>query len=161
MHRSSQLIASAGSSFVFTNESRSIVLHFIKQFDVSEVLRKIRTNIPHPGNSLTLHFENIKGSDVYPVIDIYMNLEKEDSPSAAKYVGSMALFGVKQSSAVSGNKEGAGQHRVWDADEVMKRVSSQPDWSNDHFRLTLIPNGVLRKDSKLLISKIALYYTES
>lgn len=161
MYSASQLIASASVNFSLKNDSHTIVVDFKDNCDIGSLLKQHGSDGLNSGKNLSLHFENLRGNDLLPVIDIYLNLGDERAPTDKNYVGAMALYGLGESSAESGEQHGAGQHRVFDVSRVFHTVSSQLNWSEKQFKLTLIPNHSLPKDAILTIGSITLYFNES
>ncbi|TWJ03199.1 hypothetical protein JN11_00736 [Mucilaginibacter frigoritolerans] len=152
-YRISQLIAST-DNFSWKGDVQTIVIDFVNHNDIDESLSQFRSTGFNSGHSLSLLFENMRGNDLVPVIDIYLNLDQEDKSEEKNYVGSMALYGLGESSA----NDGAGQDRVFDVGEVFSQLHNQPNWSDSQFKLTLIPSRSPNKDALLTIERIALYY---
>ena len=96
-----------------------------------------------------------------PVIDIYLNVERGNEPAERNYLGSMALYGLSESSLKSSEHDGAGQERIFDVGEVFTKIYNQSDWSDNQFRLTLIPARPIPKDASLTIGRVALYFHQS
>lgn len=160
MYRASQLIASA-NNFTLKNDSRTIPIDFMNSCDIDSILMQLRSDGFHSGKSLSLHFENLRGNDWVPVIDIYLNLDQESMPKEKNYVGSMALYGLGESSIASREHDGSGQHRVFDVGQVFNKVYRESNWSAKQFKLTLLPYHPLPIDATLTIGRIALYFYES
>jgi hypothetical protein len=156
MFRVSQPLASANVNFSLKNDSQTIVVDFMNNYDIDALLWR-----NYPGDIFSLHFENLRGNDLLPVIDVYMNLEDERAPEDKNYVGSMALYGLSDSSANSKAPHGPGQHRVFDVGQVFRNVSSQSNWSKKQFSLTLIPYRSLPPNAILTIGLITVYFNES
>ena len=161
MYHASQLIASSDINFRLTNESRTIIVDFTSDDNIDFILTQFRSNRPDFRGRLSLHFENMTGDGMLPVIDIYLNLESENEPAEKNYLGSMALYGLSESSAKSSEHDGAGQERIFDAGQVFTKVYNQSDWSDNQFRLTLIPARPIPKDASLTIGRVALYFHQS
>jgi hypothetical protein len=161
MYRVSKLIASASVNFSLKNDSGTIVIDFINNCDIDSLLMELSSDDFDLGNCLSLHFENLKGNDLLPVVDVYLNLYDECVPNEKNYVGAMALYGLSESSTESHEHDGSGQHRVFDVSQVFSTVCSQCNWSKKHFKLTLVPYHSLQIDASLTIGRIALYFNES
>jgi hypothetical protein len=152
-YRISQLLAST-DNLSWKGNVQAITISFVNHNDIDESLSQFRSVGFNSGHSLSLLFENMRGNDLIPVIDIYLNLDKEDKPEEENYVGSMALYGLGESSA----NDGYGQDRVFDVGEIFSKVNKQANWSDSRFKLTLIPDRSSTKDADLTIGRIALYY---
>jgi hypothetical protein len=152
-YRTSQLIASTSSSFQLRNDSRTIVVDFKKGYNIDSLLKQL-----HSGDSkksLSLHLQHIKGSEVLPPIDVYLNLEHGNEPNDSNYVGSMGLYGLPESS----EHDGSGQDKIFNVGPVFSRVRDQRNWSDKQFKLTLFPVSPL--PGPVTIGRVALYYFES
>jgi hypothetical protein len=160
MYKVSILIASTNNSFALKNDSSTIAIDFMNDYDIDPLLLQLHSDGFHSGKLLSLHFENLRGNDLLPVIDIYLNLDEENKPKETNYVGSMALYGLGESSTVSHKHDGYGQDRIFDAGKVFSKVRRQTNWSKKKFNLTLISNHPLPADATLVIGRIALYYNE-
>jgi tyrosinase len=161
MYRISKLIASTNASFSLKNNSQTVAVTFLENWNIETLLLQIDSQSSGSAKNLSLHFENIRGNDLLPVIDVYLNLERENMPEENNYVGSMGLYGLGESSTPSQEHDGAGQERLFDVGAVFARVHSQSNWSNKQFNLTLIPNHSLMADAILTIERITLYFNES
>jgi hypothetical protein len=160
MYSVSQLIASTSISFLLKNDSRTIVIDFMNNFDIDSLLMQLHSDGFHSDKNLSLHFDNIKGNDLLPVIDIYLNLEQENRPKENNFVGSMALYGLGESSVKTHEHDGAGQHRVFDVGQVFNKVRSQSNWDKKQFSVTLIPYHSLPVEATLTIGRVALYFNK-
>ena len=161
MYRVSQIIASTKSNFLWKNDSHTIVVGFMDDCNIDSLLKQLSSNGSHSGKNLSLRFENLKGNDLLPVIDIYLNLEQENTPKEKNYVGSMGLYGLAESSIESPGHDGSGQHRIFDVGQVFNSVCTQANWSEKQFKLTLMPYNSLSTDATLAIGRILLYFYES
>ena len=161
MYHASQLIASSDNNFRLMNESRTVICDFTDDSNIDFILTQFRSNNQGPRGRLSLHIENITGDGMLPVIDIYLNLERENEPAEKNYLGSMALYGLSESSAKTSENDGAGQERVFDAGQVFNKMHNQSNWSDNQFRLTLIPARPIPKDASLTIGRVALYFHQS
>jgi hypothetical protein len=160
MFRNSQLIASSHKNLSFKNDRHTIVVKFINNFDIASLLIQFNSNKFHSRNNLSLHFENIQGNDSSPVIDVYLNLEQENISKIKNYVGTMSLFGLEESSMNSKDHKGKGQHRIFNIEEVFRKVYHQKNWSDKQFILTLISYKSLPADAKLTIGLVTLYLNQ-
>ncbi len=160
-YRVSQLIASNNINFRLKNDSRTFVIAFADNFDIDPILMKLRSDSTRSGNNLSLHFENLKGNNFLPVIEVYLNLDRENKPEETNYVGSMALYGLKESSTVSDEHDGSGQDWKFDVGQVFNKVRGQSNWSKKQFKLTLIPYHPLPIEAVLTIGRIELYFNEN
>ena len=151
-YRTSQLIASTSSSFQLRNDSRTIVVDFKKEYNIDSLLKQLHSG---SNKSLSLHLQHIKGSDVLPPIDVYLNLEQGNEPNDSNYVGSMGLYGLPESS----ENGGTGQDKIFNVGPVFSRVRAQRNWSGKQFKLTLLPISPL--PGPITIGRVALYYFES
>ena len=161
MYYASQLIASSDNNFRLTNESRNVIVNFTSDSNIDFVLTQFRSNSPDFRGRLSLHFENITGDGALPVIDIYLNLERENERGEKNYLGSMALYGLSESSVKSLEYDGAGQERIFDAGPIFIKIHQQSNWSNDQFKLTLIPARPISNDASLTIGRVALYFHQN
>jgi hypothetical protein len=131
------------------------VIGFMNNCDIGSILMQFTSDGPNPGKNLSLHFENLRGNDLLPVIDVYLNLGQGEAPNDKNYAGSMALYGLGE------NSDGPGLHEIFDVSGVFLKVRSQSNWSEKQFTLTLIPNSSLPNDAILTIGSITLYFNES
>ena len=161
MYHASQLIASSDINFRLTNESSTIIVDFTSDDNIDFILTQFRSNRPDFRGRLSLHFENMTGDGMLPVIDIYLNLERENEPAEKNYLGSMALYGLSECSAESSEHDGAGQERIFDVGQIFTKIYNQSNWSDDQFKLTLIPARPIPKDASLTIGRVALYFHQS
>lgn len=161
MYHASQLIASSDINFRLMNESRTIIVDFTNDGNIDLILTQFSPNSAGPRGRLSLHFENITGDGMLPVIDIYLNLERENEPAEKNYLGSMALYGLSESSVKSTEHDGEGQERIFDAGPIFIKMHQQSNWSNDQFKLTLIPARPIPNDASLTIGRVALYFHQS
>lgn len=161
MYYASQLIASSGNNFRLMNESRTILVDFTSDSNIDFILTQFRSNIPDFRGRLSLHFENMTGDGMLPVIDIYLNLERWNEPAEKNYLGSMALYGLSESSVKSSENDGAGQERIFDVGQAFNKIHNQSNWSDDQFELTLIPGRPIPQDASLTIGRVALYFHQS
>jgi hypothetical protein len=161
MYRVSQLIASNNADFSLKNDSRTIVISFMNNYDIDPILVKLRSADLNSGSNLSLHFEHLTGNNFLPVIEVYLNLDNENEPKETNYVGSMALYGLKESSRVSHGHVGSGQDWTFDVGEVFNKVRGQSNWSTKQFKLTLIPYQPLSTKAVLTIGCIELYFNEN
>ena len=157
----SKLIASTNKASTLNNYSRTVILDFINDYDIDTLLTQSGSNELRLDSNLSLHFENLMGNDSLPVIDIYLNLENENVPNDDNYAGSMALYGLSESSAESHEHDASGQNRVFDVAKVFKTVCEQSNWSKKQFSVTLIPNRSFSNKTDLTIGRVALYFHKS
>ncbi len=158
MYSVSQIIASTSNNFELKNDSHTIVIDFMNNFDINSLLILFHSSGFHSRNTLSLHLENISGSGSLPVIDIYLNLNQENLPNEKNHVGSMALYGLSASSNKSIEHSTSGQNRIFDVAHVFNEVRNQSNWSKKKFKLTLIPYRSLSMGTILTIGRVALYF---
>lgn len=154
-YRSSQLIASAHVDFSLKNDARTITIDFRDDSATKAILQQLHSPDFLSRFNLSLHFENLKGNDVLPVIDVYLNLENEFLPEETNYVGSMALYGIVESSTASAEHDGSGQHRIFNAGQAFVNAYNQSNWSEKQFKLTLIPSDGFVEDA-LVIGRVVV-----
>lgn len=140
-------------------DQRTVMVGFRDQA-ATLVLQQLSQDTSGTEKSLSLHLEHMTGNDLVPVLDIYLNLEDEHEPVEERYVASMALYGLGESSTPSQEHDGRGQDRVFDVERVFEKASRRVSWSEKQFRLTFVPNGPLPADAVLEIGRIALYLNE-
>jgi hypothetical protein len=161
MQRQSQLIASSAANLSWSGNSAAIVVRFTEGFHMDALLKGLRVEGSHSGRGLQLRFEQIRGEDGLPVIDIYLNTDPDHQPGKRNYVGAMALYGLGDSTAgEAGGPEGKGQYRLFEAAPVFARVRHQSNWSARQFSITLMPQDELPAGTTLTIGRVALYYYE-
>lgn len=159
MYLINQLIASTRQPFSLEGGERTMYVHFAEDSDIDALLDKLSSANDHRAK-LSLHLDQLRGNDLLPVIDIYLNLPDEASPAADNYAGSMGLYGLTESSAITATNDGVGQHRIFDVGDLFCKLRHQPGWSHELFRLTLVPARTLAIDAALTIGRVDLYYTE-
>lgn len=157
MYHVSQLIASANVNFLLKNDARTIVVDFLDNSFVDALLKQLPSSDFSATYELLLHFENITGNDLLPVIDVYLNPERENAPEEKNFVGSMALYGLGERSTPSKEHDGSGLHVILKAGRPFCEASRHLNWSAKQFRLTLVPASSLPADAILKIGRVALY----
>lgn len=160
MYRITTLIAATTNDALLKNDFCTVGITFINNCDIDSILMQIRLDNIVSGKTLSLHFENLRGNDVLPVIDVYLNLEQESTPREKNYIGSLGLYGLPESSTDSSELYGSGQHRVFDVSRVFNKVRNQSNWSKKNFGVTLISNNLLPINAALTIGRISLYFNE-
>lgn len=153
-----ELIASSISPFTFTADSRSIQLRFIDDEKITVIKEKIPTYSESSPNRFSLRLEKIKGATTFPIIDVYINHEKEAFNK--NNIGSLALFGLETSSKHAHGVSGNGLEEWFDVGDALSSASKQDDWSVSEFTITLVPRRPLEESAELTIEKVQLYYIE-
>jgi hypothetical protein len=158
MARSTHLIASTTYPIEINSKSTTIVLRFADGVDIDQIVNSINSGTS--GNGLSLIFEKIKGYNIFPNVEVYLNLEKDDVPDEKSYVGSISLYGLKQSSAKSQGQAGSGHDKVFDVSKAFINFQGRPNWSTKVFRVSLVSSRPLPEKANLNIERVVLYYYE-
>lgn len=158
-YRSSQLLASTDSGFSLTDHSRALTLYFSGSSELNSLMESFKKADFQSRYDLSLRFENLKGNDSLPIIDVYLNLADEQIPQEDHYVGSMALYGLGESSEETEKHPGSGQDRVFDIGSTFTKVMTRTG-SEKQLKLTLIPERALPAHAVLTIGKVSLYWHE-
>lgn len=158
MPRHVTLIAVSAGNHALEQGAAAIPVRFLDGVDADALLKDLRGLNTRKGRGLLLRLEQIRGDDGLPVLDLYLNTDADHPPGKNNYAGSMALYGLGDSTDAANS--GMGQHRVFEAGPVFDRVRRLSNWSPEHFTLKLITHHRLPVDADLAIGRVALYYYE-
>lgn len=104
---------------------------------------------------LSLRMLHIRGFDVFPLINVYLNAEKNPFDEAL-LIGSLALYGIRGSSTADSKSSGAGLNESWDVTGVFKTAIQQKNWSYRSFTLTFVPQHPFPEHAELSFERIEL-----
>jgi len=117
---------------------------------------------PPPADAF-LNFENITGTGVPPVFDVYLNLPPGADPAAHEelYAGPLPLFGVASASEADDRHSGSGMHYVLQITELLDTLRKRPDWQDRQLQVTLVPRSALDADASVTVGRVSLYAKEA
>ncbi|MNJ84945.1 Tyrosinase [compost metagenome] len=104
-----------------------------------------------------LHFENITGTGVPPIHDVYLNLPDGSADKDAYYAGSLSFFGVEEASTPNTHQSGSGQHYALDISSLINKLEGSSNWKDDELDISIEPTYQMDKDTSLTIGRISLY----
>jgi len=150
-----------------TNEPQSLgsVPHALK-LDVLPGNRPVRSQFLKlplaagkvaPATEAYLNFENIVGTGVPPIYDVYINLPDGEKDPSAFYAGSLPMFGVAASSVASVHQSGSGTHYVLHVTELLDALRARKDWNENQLQVTLVPRDSLPQGVRVSIGRVSLY----
>jgi len=119
-------------------------------------LNKARANLTTPTPTY-LHFENIKGTGVPPVYDVFLNLPNDGADRNSHYAGSLPFFGIAESSIASEHQSGSGQHYALDISDLISHLRTLPNWQEGELSVLLEPSSPMVEDASIEIGRISLY----
>jgi tyrosinase len=121
-------------------------------------------DISSPTAEAFLNFENIVGTGVAPIYDVYLNLPNtadKDADRTDFFAGSLPMFGVAASSIPDVHQSGSGTHYVLHITELLNKLRARPDWNEGELRVTLVPRGDLPQDASVTIGRVSLYLKQA
>lgn len=149
-----ELLALLESSDIrFTNFPLTIQVPFLDAHPIRKSLQKLE-NSELKSSILSLQLLHIRGEDVFPVIDVYLNVAESYSPEL--YLGSLALFGLRKSSDPNAEQGGIGLHEIMDVTNVFMRAKQENNWSYSSFTLSFVSRSPVAENSFFYIERIKL-----
>lgn len=155
MPRHVTLIAKSAGNHALEQGAAAIPVQFLDGVDADALLKDLRGLNTRKGRGLLLRLEQIRGDDGLPVLDLYLNTDAEHPPGINNYAGSMALYGLGDSTDAANS--GMGQHRSFEAGALFARLRQQANWSPRHFSLTIIPHEAIHNAIPVRVGRVALY----
>jgi|GEM_PF-5841097 len=120
--------------------------------------KRFTTLNPKSARKVQLHFEDITGTGVPPIYDIYLNVSVKEELSDKFYAGSLPFYGIDESSTPCLEHGGTGQHYVLDVSELFDKLSSLTDWSGKYLKISLESTKPMPVDASVTIGRISLYF---
>lgn len=156
-----EILAASNGTAVLGDQPISATLNFLP-----ENLRRVtqRSNLTafsfnafgipaHSGGEAFLNFENITGSGIPPVYDVYVHA----GPGAPRYAGSLPFFGVASSSRPSTHNSGSGQQYILDISDLRLQMQQENEWDDTKLNVTIQPRHDPKAGSSVQIGRISLY----
>lgn len=100
-----------------------------------------------------LNFENITGTGVPPVHEVYVGRKG----TAGRYAGALPFFGIAESSVPDTRHSGSGQSYVLDISGIAHALEEEPGWDPAQLEVTVRPRRAPRPGSNVRIGRISLY----
>lgn len=110
-----------------------------------------------PAQETFLNFENIVGTGVPPVYDVYLKPPGATENSKEYFAGSLPMFGIEAASVADEHQSGSGTHYVLQVNELLDQLRSRSDWKEDALQVTLAPRTPLKPGASVTIGRISLY----
>lgn len=132
------------------------------QLDITPLARRKRREVAvtealAAPQTTILHFENITGTGVPPIHDVYLSIPGDKRKEDRYYAGALSFFGIEEASTPSVHQSGSGQHYALDISALMSKLRSQPDWKEQELEVSLDPAQDMDKDASVTIGRISLY----
>ena len=108
----------------------------------------------------TLRLEQVTSEDVSPTYDIFVNIPPDEDPEAHedRFVGRIAMFGIKQASDPNGAHGGGGQTFALDITDLYHRLSEVDEFDPSELNVTFVPIDPLGSP-KVKIGRLSLYFS--
>ena len=129
---------------------------FTENLSAQEVLNQLVSRSA-PAPQLSLRLKHIRGFDVFPIIDVYLNAENGPYPESL-LLGSLALYGLRNSSVPGPSHPGVGMHEAWEVGEAFNRANRLHNWSDRYFTLTFDSALPFPEGTELTVEGIELYW---
>lgn len=152
-----ELVGAVNQPLVLHSRPLSFSIEFLAPSRRRPRLTKLVPSSPPERLEISLHFENITGTDVPPIYDVYLNVPKEQSKPSTRYAGSLPFYGIETSSTPSRHHDGHGQHFALDISQLIFRLRSLPDWSEERLHITLEPTRPMPPEASAVIGRVSLY----
>jgi hypothetical protein len=152
-----ELIATAPfQTFTLQKRPTKIEVYFKQTNRVKSILEQLSESKTSLNASFILEFSNIKGTEIAPLIDVYLNATEVENAENI-LLDQMALYGLKSYSSKNNNDESHGLSEVWEVGDALKKARNKNNWSNEQFTLTLAAPK-LASDLSLTVERISLFY---
>jgi tyrosinase len=106
-----------------------------------------------------LHVEGVKSKDDSVPYDVYVNLPPGADPLKHPELraGRLSMFGLIEASRASRKHASNGLHYTLDITDLYRRLSTQPGWSPDDLRVSLVPADA-KGPVGAKVSRLSLYF---
>jgi tyrosinase len=106
-----------------------------------------------------LQLEQVTSSDVAPTYDVFLNVPPGEDPDRHedRFVGRIAMFGIKQASDPHGAHGGGGQNFAFDITKLYHRLDDLGEIDPANLRVSFVPVSPIGKPS-VTVGRISLYF---
>ncbi|HEV3146299.1 MAG TPA: tyrosinase family protein [Gemmataceae bacterium] len=108
---------------------------------------------------VSLHLEQVTSSDVAPTYDVFVNVPDGEDPNKHddRFIGRVAMFGIKQASDPRGAHGGGGQNFAFDITELYHQLHDQGEIDPKHLKVSFVPVSPIGKP-QVTVGRISLYF---
>lgn len=152
MYRQSTILATTLAPFVADQKHLHIPLQPDSTIEVAEILQRIHADHFDPGHTISLHFDNMRSEQPFPVMDIYLDITGRASAGENNRVGALSVFGIADSS---------GKHRIFDVGRLLWQLTRHAGLQVQHLAVLLVPFQPLTAADRLEIGRVRLVYHQS
>jgi tyrosinase len=108
---------------------------------------------------VTLHLDQVTSSDVAPTYDVFLNVPVGGNPNdhEDRFVGRVAMFGIKQASDPRGLHGGGGQNFAFDITPLYHHLADLGEIDPKNLRVSFVPVSPIGKPH-VTVGRISLYF---
>ena len=110
---------------------------------------------------VTLKLENVTSTDIAPTYDVFLNVPNGENPNDHddRFVGRIAMFGIKQASDPSGPHGGGGQNFALDVTELYHHLADRGEIDPAKLRVSFVPVASVVASQQVTVGRISLYFS--
>ncbi len=110
---------------------------------------------------VTLQLENVTSTDVAPTYDVFLNVPDGENPNdhEDRFVGRIAMFGIKQASDPAGVHGGGGQNFALDVTNLYHHLADRNEIDPSKLRVSFVPVSTGGTSQQVTVGRVSLYFS--
>jgi tyrosinase len=110
---------------------------------------------------VTLRLENVTSSDVAPTYDVFLNVPDNANPNDHddRFVGRIAMFGIRQASSPGNTHGGGGQNFALDVTDLYHTLSDSGQIDLANLKVSFVPVSRGGSPKHVTVGRISLYFS--
>lgn len=147
------LIACQDTALELNAPMHTIMLGCLPSAQNRSLFSKPTANVPAITFEANLHFENIRGTGVAPMIDAYLGLPDNEIVNDEHYVGSLGLYGLAEGS----ENDRSGLHCILNISKLLYELCTRQNQALTQLKIVLELVTPMPADASVNIGKVSLY----
>jgi len=147
------IIAEALPSLLLQQEQVSLSLGYKTDLNSQAVLYELHEDDFADKHHVLLHFDKITGKGSPPIVEVYLNPEAKEFPSSEYHAGTLALYGLEESSTPSAHHDGKGMEQTLDITNLLQSFHRTGDRT---LTIILVPETTGKPENPIIIGEVRL-----